>query len=88
MAMTATELQALILEGIPEHLPPKAVWDAQVSHAPKRQELLSVEEKKLALRNIERNIVHGKKCAEFLAYIFNADEVGIRLRGGHNINQT
>ncbi len=37
--------------GIPTILPPKKTYDLDVNHAPKRKEILSDEEKKLALRN-------------------------------------
>jgi len=49
-----TQFHEQILEGIPKKLPPKAVYNAQVSHAPKRKNMLSPEEKKLALRNALR----------------------------------
>jgi urocanate hydratase len=44
----------LILQGIPEELPAIREYDTTVSHAPKRKDILSVEEKKLALRNALR----------------------------------
>lgn len=43
-----------ILEGIPEILPPKKDFDPSVNHAPKRKDILSREEKKLALKNALR----------------------------------
>ncbi len=43
-----------ILQGIPSHLPPKQSLDTSVSHAPKRKDILSPEEKKLAVRNALR----------------------------------
>ncbi|WGQ15173.1 MULTISPECIES: urocanate hydratase [Sphingobacterium] len=43
-----------ILQGIPKHLPPKVAYDASVSHAPKRKDILSKEEKKLAIKNALR----------------------------------
>ncbi|MBL3657247.1 urocanate hydratase [Fulvivirga sediminis] len=43
-----------ILSGIPLELPRPKVYDAQVNHAPKRKNILSVEEKKLALKNALR----------------------------------
>ncbi|MBK6627545.1 MAG: urocanate hydratase [Flavobacteriales bacterium] len=54
---TASDLalfQQTIREGIPEVLPPARPLDPGVSHAPKRKDILSVEEKKLALRNALR----------------------------------
>ncbi len=43
-----------ILEGIPEALPPAKPYAAEVSHAPRRKDILSREEKVLALRNALR----------------------------------
>ncbi len=49
-----TAFQATIREGIPDALPPARPLDPGVSHAPKRKDILSPEEKKLALRNALR----------------------------------
>jgi urocanate hydratase len=43
-----------ILQGIPAILPPKASYDRNISHAPKRKDILSKEEKKLAIKNALR----------------------------------
>jgi len=43
-----------ILLGIPDELPPIKEYDLQISHAPKRKDILSLEEKKLAIRNALR----------------------------------
>ena len=43
-----------ILEGIPDHLPQPKSYDITVNHAPKRKDILSDIEKKLALRNALR----------------------------------
>ncbi|WP_291285364.1 urocanate hydratase [Flavobacterium sp.] len=43
-----------IQQGIPTTLPPKATYDLAINHAPKRKEILSAEEKKLALKNALR----------------------------------
>jgi len=48
------EFQKAILAGIPSRLPHKKPLDPQVSHAPKRKEILTREEKKLALQNALR----------------------------------
>ena len=52
--MTLAEFQADIRAGIPEILPELRPYDNSVSHAPKRQDILTPEEKKLALRNALR----------------------------------
>jgi len=43
-----------ILQGIPASLPPKREYDPNKNHAPKRKEILSLQEKKLAIRNALR----------------------------------
>jgi urocanate hydratase len=43
-----------IQEGIPSILPQKKQYDLAINHAPKRKEILSAEEKKLALKNALR----------------------------------
>ncbi|WP_425235729.1 urocanate hydratase [Ulvibacterium sp.] len=43
-----------ILQGIPTKLPPKGDYSKDANHAPKRKDLLSLEEKKLAVRNALR----------------------------------
>ena len=43
-----------ILEGIPKEIPPFKEIDHNVSHAPKRKDILNDEEKKLALKNALR----------------------------------
>ena len=46
--------QEQILEGIPENLPQTKTFDSSVNHAPKRKDILSQEEKKLAIINALR----------------------------------
>jgi urocanate hydratase len=48
------QFRAHIRQGIPSQLPPKKERTAGISHAPKRKDLLSTDEKKLALRNALR----------------------------------
>lgn len=43
-----------IRQGIPEELPEEKAYDPSVNHAPKRKDSLTIEEKKLALRNALR----------------------------------
>jgi len=47
-------LKELIQQGIPTLLPLPKPFEANINHAPKRKEILSAEEKKLALRNALR----------------------------------
>ncbi|MGM0478465.1 MAG: urocanate hydratase [Bacteroidota bacterium] len=52
--MTLEEIQKDIQAGIPDAIPPKKEYDPSVNHAPKRKQILSKEEEKLALRNALR----------------------------------
>lgn len=49
-----TDFQREILAGIPDILPPLKPYDKEVNHAPKRKDILTDEQKKLALRNALR----------------------------------
>lgn len=63
------DFKAQLLQGIPRVLPQKKSYDLQVSHAPKRKDILSRTEKKLALRNALRYFPeawHAELAAEFL----------------------
>mgnify|MGYP001166597117 FL=1 len=48
------KFKQLILQGIPSELPPKKERNKNLSHAPKRKEILSINEKKLAIANALR----------------------------------
>jgi urocanate hydratase len=66
--MTDKEFKKLIQQGIPDTLPPPAVFDTHLSHAPKRKDILTASEKKLALRNALRYFpkkFHKVLAAEF-----------------------
>ena len=52
--MTLQEFQSRIREGIPRELPQPKPYDEQTNHAPRRKEILSEEERVLALRNALR----------------------------------
>lgn len=52
--MNTHEFQQTILQGIPDLLPEPQPYDNSVNHAPKRKDILSKEEKKLALKNALR----------------------------------
>ena len=49
--MTLKEFQDDIRGGIPEILPEPKPYDEQINHAPKRKDILTMEEKALALKN-------------------------------------
>ena len=48
------DFKSQIEQGIPQELPLLKQYDSSVSHAPKRKDILSPDEKKLALRNALR----------------------------------
>jgi urocanate hydratase len=52
--MTVQQFQEDILQGIPLQIPVKKEYDLEVNHAPKRKDILSRDEKKLALKNALR----------------------------------
>ncbi|MFK8037460.1 MAG: urocanate hydratase [Crocinitomicaceae bacterium] len=52
--MTVQEFQEDIKQGIPLSIPPKRAIEPNINHAPKRKEILSAEEKVLALKNALR----------------------------------
>ena len=57
--MTREEFQNAILQGIPEELPSPKSYDPEINHAPKRKEILTVKEKKLAIKNALRYFDRG-----------------------------
>jgi urocanate hydratase len=54
MSAGINEFKNLILQGIPDQLPELRLYDSTVDHAPKRKDILSNAEKKLAVRNALR----------------------------------
>jgi len=65
---TATSFQDAILTGIPAAIPAKKEYDNSVSHAPKRKDILTDVEKKLALKNALRYFPveqHAELAPEF-----------------------
>lgn len=67
--MTKEQFRNSILEGIPEELPDAKPYDFSVSHAPRRKDVLTQAEKKLALKNALRyfsKTFHAVLAPEFL----------------------
>ena len=60
-----------ILEGIPKEIPSKKEFDYSINHAPKRKDILSLEEKKLAIKNALRYFPQDQH--EFLAKEFSEE---------------
>jgi urocanate hydratase len=52
--MNKDDFHKQILQGIPEELPTLKAWDSTVNHAPKRKQILTLEEKRLAIKNALR----------------------------------
>ncbi len=67
--MTTQEFQQDILQGIPSVLPTKKTYESAINHAPKRKQILSKEEMRLALENALRYFskeLHAELAPEFL----------------------
>ncbi len=65
---TDIDFKKAFLQGIPSELPEPKPYDPNINHAPKRKEILSEEEKKLALRNALRYFepkYHASLLSEF-----------------------
>ncbi|NOU47570.1 MAG: urocanate hydratase [Bacteroidales bacterium] len=62
------DFQQAVLQGIPQKLPPVKGYDTAISHAPKRKDVLSKDEKRLALKNALRYFPsehHAELAIEF-----------------------
>ena len=69
-----TEFKKLILQGIPDILPEKKSRNKNISHAPVRKDILTKQEKKLAIKNALRyfpNHMHEELAPEFLEELKN-----------------
>jgi urocanate hydratase len=66
--LSAQDFKAQIQQGIPDELPQPKSWDPEINHAPKRKDILTAEEKKLAVRNALRYF--PKKHHDLLANEF------------------
>lgn len=67
--MTLEEFRRQIVEGIPATIPAKKEYDKNISHAPKRKNILNDSEKQLALKNALRYFPceqHEELAKEFL----------------------
>ena len=62
------DFQKEILAGIPEELPEIKEYDKSINHAPKRKDILTKEEKRLAIKNALRYFPerhHAQLAQEF-----------------------
>jgi len=68
--MARSEFMRLVSEGIPDKLPPPKGYDETLNHAPKRKDILTGDEKKLAIKNALRYFpenFHSVLACEFAA---------------------
>jgi len=83
------DFKSQILEGIPEELPEPQLYDKTINHAPKRKNILTNTEKKLALKNALRYFdkKHHKTLApEFLEELNNYGRIYMyRFRPSYKI---
>ena len=66
--MTTNDFQKEIQAGIPVELPEMPAYDTTINHAPKRKDILTPEQKRLALRNALRyfpKYLHAQLAPEF-----------------------
>ena len=66
--MTTEEFRKEIQMGIPKVLPEMPAYDTEINHAPKRKDILTPEQKRLALRNALRYFpkhLHAQLAPEF-----------------------
>ncbi|MDG1427241.1 MAG: urocanate hydratase [Crocinitomicaceae bacterium] len=74
--MTKEDFQQDIRQGIPSSIPQEPAFEEGINHAPKRKQILSDEERKLALKNALRyfpSSQHAELAPEFLKEL---DELG------------
>jgi urocanate hydratase len=78
-----------IQEGIPTNIPTEKAWDLLVNHAPKRKDILSKEEKKLAIANALRYFPkeqHAELAKDFVAELNTYGRIYMhRYRPTHQI---
>jgi urocanate hydratase len=78
-----------IQEGIPTYIPTEKPWVSNVNHAPKRKDILSKEEKKLAIANALRYFPkeqHAELAKEFAAELTTYGRIYMhRYRPNHAI---
>lgn len=87
--MNDDDFRKCIAEGIPPVLPPVKPFDFTINHAPKRKDILTREEKKLALRNALRYFpedFHSVLAREFADELSEYGRIYMyRFRPGYDI---
>ncbi|HBZ22409.1 MAG TPA: urocanate hydratase [Bacteroidales bacterium] len=87
--MNTSKFQELVSEGIPDKLPEPKPFDKSINHAPKRKDILSIEEKKLAIKNALRYFpvrFHNVLAAEFARELYDMGRIYMyRFRPDYDI---
>jgi urocanate hydratase len=87
--MNLNEFQSAIKQGVPASLPQLLPYDPKVNHAPVRKDILSVAEKKLAIRNALRYFDtqhHAVLAKEFAEELKNCGRIYMfRFRPGYDM---
>ncbi len=87
--MNSADFRKLVAEGIPDTLPPSYKPDPSVNHAPRRKDILTFEEKKLALKNALRYFpekFHDELAAEFVCELEEFGRIYMyRFKPGYDI---
>ena len=65
-----------ILEGIPAQIPQAKAYDKSVNHAPKRKDILTLQEKRLALKNALRYFPQEQHAALAPEFAKELEEYG------------
>ncbi|MBR4882904.1 MAG: urocanate hydratase, partial [Bacteroidales bacterium] len=84
-----SNFQREIIEGIPSQIPQAKPYDTSVNHAPKRKDILTTDEKKLALKNALRYFPaeqHAELAPEFAKELEDYGRIYMyRYRPGYKI---
>jgi urocanate hydratase len=87
--MNGDDFKSEILRGIPDEIPPEPIYDTTVNHAPRRKDILTTDEKKLAIKNALRYFRkehHSILAPEFLNELNRYGRIYMyRYRPGYRI---
>ncbi len=88
--MSSEDFKKAIMQGIPDQLPERKPWDPLISHAPVRKDILTAEEKKLAIRNALRYFdpkLHPILAPEFAEELTGSGRIYMyRFRPDYNMH--
>lgn len=74
--MTTEEFKSIVLQGIPSELPLPKPYEIGLNHAPRRKNILTQDEKRLALRNALRYFEPGHHAILATEFAKELDEYG------------